>query len=199
MILTKKTIRVKRMKKHFFYKFFFNIAIATIFAILTLNNCKSSPNIIFDDLVINTGPDETIYNLKMITVTGDKTEWQLEASYAKKFSEKKNWIAYEVEMETLNEEDKNFYSSDSVYVFEIENEFIGYGNVVIKTPNALLKTDKVIWYRNRDRIFAPNDVYFVRDNNEMWGKNVVTNSNLDFLDARNINGQGSSNDKSFLK
>jgi LPS export ABC transporter protein LptC len=158
--------------------------------ILLLISCKKKTEATGTDLELNYGPDETVESLRMISTVCETQEWLLIASYAKKYNEKKLWIAYDVIMETLNENDKNFYSSDSAYVYDIENEVHGYSNVVVESPRGIMKTDKVIWHRYNDRIYAPNKVYLKRDNNEMWGHNIITNSNLDYIEAVNVSGKG---------
>jgi LPS export ABC transporter protein LptC len=152
--------------------------------------CTNSSEIATADIVRNVGPDETIDNFTVVSTIGERQEWLMIADLVKRFNEERRWVAYNVFMETLNEEDKNFYRSDSVFVSDITNILTGMGNVKITTPSGILKTDLIHWNRMSDRIHAPNDVYLTRDSHEIWGSDLRTDSNLGFIDMRNVTGHG---------
>ena len=164
---------------------------------LVFTACGEKSEVISLNLEKNVGPDEIIDNLQMFATTGEKIEWQMTAGRTKRFLNDRSMIAYDVNLETLNMDDKNFYSSDSAYVYEIQDEFIGMGNVEIITPKGILRTDKIIWNRKTDRIHAPNEVYLKRFEHEMWGKNLHTNSNLDFINMERVSGKGIVDDDFF--
>ena len=130
----------------------------------------------------------------MILHSGEKTEWLMTADLVERFNSERYWWAYSVFLETLNNEDKNFYRSDSIHVSDISNIFTGMGNVEIISPNGYLSTDKIIWNRMTERIHAPNNVYIKKDSNEIWGNDLNTNMNLDFIDLRHVRGSGNAID-----
>jgi predicted transcriptional regulator len=164
---------------------------------VVLISCAGNDEMTTQEMGRNVGPDEVINNLVMTATTGEDIEWQMTAELAKRFNSQRKWIAYDVILETINQEDTNFYRSDSVYVLEIEDEFIGMGNVEIINQRGLLRTDKIIWYRKSDRIFAPNLVYLNRDDHEMWGENLFTNSSLDYIEMQNVRGHGTIDESLF--
>jgi len=123
--------------------------------------------------------------------TTEKTEWMMKADIVERFNIDKYWWAYTVVLETLNNDNKNFYKSDSIHVSDQTDILTGYGNVEITSPNGYLSTDKIIWNRRSDMVYAPNDIYLKRDNNEIWGRDLHTNMNLDFIDLKQVKGRGS--------
>jgi len=177
-----------RLKIFFFLLLFY--------AVIT-TSCKKKIEMPSAEIEKLTGADEIIENVTMISISRQNVEWQMKAALSKRFTGDKFMVAYDVEMETINTQDKNFYSSDSVYVYEIKDEYVGMGNVVIISPKAVLKTDKIIWNRLTDSIFAPDEVYIVRDRHQMWGTTLYTNSTLDYINLMNVKGQGTVDEKIF--
>jgi hypothetical protein len=158
--------------------------------IISLSGCRAGDEIASQDIEKNIGPDEIIEQLTMMSTIGGDVEWQMKATLAHRYNTDRRWIAYHVDMETLNQDDKSFYRSDSVYVHEIQDEIVGMGNVVLISERGILKTNLVTWHRLTDRIHAPGNFYIVRDDHEMWGENLITNSSLDFIDAQRVSGRG---------
>ena len=165
--------------------------IYTIFFLLFLISCVNKSEIATQSIEKITGADETIDNFTMVSTIEETQEWLMTAVYFERFSKERRWVAYDVYLETLNENDKNFYRSDSVFVSEITDILTGMGNVEIISPNGILLTDKIIWDRKNDRIHAPNDIYLKNERNEIWGSYLFTNSNLDFIDLQHVSGIGS--------
>ncbi|MCL2063533.1 MAG: hypothetical protein FWG98_04080 [Candidatus Cloacimonetes bacterium] len=154
-------------------------------------SCADRAEISTQDIERVTEADEIIHDFTMLSTIGEMQEWFMKADYFERFSKERRWMAFNVFLETLNETDKNFYRSDSLFVSEITDVYTGMGNVEIISPNGILHTDKIIWDRRTDRIHAPNDVYIKNDNNEIWGSVLYTNSNMDFVDLRHVSGIGS--------
>ena len=153
-------------------------------------SCVERADISTSTLEKNQGADELIHNFTMVSTIGEIQEWLMHANYFERFSKEKRWVAYDVFLETLEEGEKNFYRSDSVYVSEVTDILTGMGNVEIISPNGILHTDLIIWNRRTDRVHAPNEVYIKNDKNEIWGTELFTNSNLDFVDLKNVSGIG---------
>ena len=130
----------------------------------------------------------------MILHSGSKTEWLMRADLVERFNTERYWWAYNVFLETLNNEEKNFYRSDSIHVNDITDVFTGFSNVEIISPNGYLSTDLIIWNRKTERIHAPDEVYIKKESNEIWGIDLHTNMNLDFIELKQVRGQGTSDD-----
>ena len=158
--------------------------------LLLFTACTNNSEITTADIERRIGPDETIESFRVVSTFGENQEWLMIADLVKRFNAERRWIAYNVFMETLNEDDKNFYRSDSVFVSDVTNILTGMGNVEVLTPRGILKTDLIHWNRMNNRIHAPNDVYLTRDSHELWGSDLHTNSSLDFVDLRNVSGTG---------
>ena len=160
------------------------------YSIFIFVSCSPTSEISIQSIEKVSAADETIDNFTMYSTIGQNTEWKMNAVYFERFPNERRWVAYDVFLETLNENDKNFYSSDSVFVSEITDILIGMGNVKITSPNGFLSTDKIIWDRRIDRIHAPNEIYLKDAHNELWGNNLYTNSNLDYVELINVSGTG---------
>ena len=143
-------------------------------------------------LDINRGPDVMIEKFGMSFLVDDTKEWYMNAGLVHKYTDEGRWIAYSVELETLSEVDKNFYRSDSAYIFERTDMLIGMGNVEIITPNGTLFTHYITWNRQTDEVHAPNEVYVKQIDNELWGSELYTNSSMDFIDLKQVRGRGQS-------
>jgi lipopolysaccharide assembly outer membrane protein LptD (OstA) len=155
-----------------------------------LFGCRNKSEIATTDIEKRSGPDELIDNFTVISVIGDSQEWYMTSEFMKRFNSERRWVGYNVIMETLNSEDMSFYKSDSIFVSDITNILTGMGNVEIINPRGILKTDLIHWNRRSDQIHAPNDVYMTRDGHEFWGTNLHTNSSMDYIDLRNVSGEG---------
>ena len=161
-----------------------------IISLLFLLSCKERLDITTSEIERVSSADEIIHNFTMISTIGEMREWIMTANYFERFSNERRWVAYTVFLETLDDGEKNFYRSDSVFVSEVTDILIGMGNVEIITPNGILHTDLINWDRKTDRIHAPNEVYIIKENNEIWGTELFTNSNMDFVNLRSVSGIG---------
>lgn len=164
---------------------------------LFLTFCSSNSESITKEIKKRNGHDELILGLQIITTTKNATEWVMNSETVKRYNNEKKWVAYKVFLETINEENKNFYQSDSAYISEIDDILTGMGNVIVISPRGKLYTDKIIWNRMKDEIHAPGEIYLKNDDNELWGSNLYTNSNLDYIDLRNVSGKGQADDNIF--
>ena len=162
-----------------------------IIFLLFFTACKERGEISTQNIERETSADEIIHNFTMVSTIGENQDWIMKATYFERFTKDRRWVAFDVFMETLNEDEKNFYSSDSLFVSEVTEIYTGMGNVEIISPNGILHTDKIIWDRKTDRIHAPNDVYIKNENHEIWGSVLYTNSNMDFVDLKEVSGIGS--------
>ena len=155
-----------------------------------LVSCGDNTEITTVDINRVVGPDELIDSFSVVTLIGEEQEWFMVADHVKRFNNERRWIAYNVVMETLSEENTNFYRADSVFVSDITNIMTGMGNVVVVSPRGTLNTELLHWNRMNDQIHAPYDVYMVRDDHEFWGDDLYTNSSMDFVNLRNVRGMG---------
>ena len=161
-----------------------------IVILLFFVSCGDNSEITTADIVRNVGPDEMIDAFTVVTLIGEEQEWLMEADHMMRFNAERRWVAYNVFMETLTEESTNFYRADSVFVSDVTNIMTGMGNVVVTSPRGTLNTDLLHWNRMNDQIHAPYDVYIIRDEHEFWGDDLHSNSNMDFINLRNVRGMG---------
>ncbi len=160
------------------------------FFIIILNACTDSNEIHVKPMARAIGPDELIDSLTIISTSEDGVDWIMTAQHVKKFNQQKKWTAYQVFIESTEEDNKNFYESDSAYISEVDDIFTGMGNVVIISPKGILKTQKIEWNRKTNKIRAPGFVYLKKDENEFTGTNLFTNINFDYIDLKEVSGQG---------
>lgn len=163
--------------------------------VFLISACTRSSDLITQDIDRIYGPDEIIDSLTIISSSKDEVEWIMTSALVKRYSVQKRWTAYDVFIESIEEENKNFYSSDSAFISEMDNIFTGMGNVVIISPNGILKTQKLTWNRLNNQIHAPEEVYLKRNDNEFFGRNLYTNINFDYVDLREVSGHGTIDEK----
>ncbi|MCK9328334.1 MAG: LPS export ABC transporter periplasmic protein LptC [Candidatus Cloacimonetes bacterium] len=165
--------------------------LSSFFIIISfLSSCSKSDEIPVTQLDKKSGPDEIIDSLTIITISKDSVEWKMSSKLVKKYNQQKVWTAYEVFVESLEKNNQNFYQSDSAYISEVDDVLTGMGNVIITSPNGILKTRKIEWDRKTNKIHAPGYIYLKRDDNELTGTNLFTNINFDYVDLKNVSGHG---------
>ncbi|MCL1826805.1 MAG: hypothetical protein FWG20_02075, partial [Candidatus Cloacimonetes bacterium] len=108
------------------YKFYIILLL-----VMSLLSCSDNAEIDVRNIEKNKGPDEIINSFEMILHSGEKTEWLMKADVMKRFNAEKYWWAYIVELETMSDEEKNFYKSDSIHVSDLTDVLTGWGNVEI--------------------------------------------------------------------
>ena len=175
-------------KPHPYWRFMNKILL--ILHTIFLLSCTGGSEMTTAEISPVVGPDELIDFFSAVSIVGDEREWWMETEHMKRFNTERRWIAYNVYMETLGVETKNYFRADSVFVSDVSNIWTGMGNVVVITPRGTLNTDLIHWNRMDDRIHAPEDVHLIRDDHEFWGDDLHTNSSMDFVNLNNVRGAG---------
>jgi hypothetical protein len=136
------------------------------------------------------GPDGLIYGLEMTQITGTHLDWVMHSEFVERFSHQQRWVAYNVLLETVGDEQNTFFQSDSAFISDFDDVMIGMGNVVITSPSGILRTEKIIWNRMSDEVEAPDRFVLLRGIHEFRGYELFTNSHLTFIDMRRVSAEG---------
>ncbi len=137
-------------------------------------------------------PEEYIEGIEVYTLKGDKSDYKLRAVTIKNFYDEKLTIAYEAKLDSY---DKNgvhysYIECDSAYVENNANLIKAYGHVYLETPNGIVKTDYIEWDKITDKVLAPNRVIMIRDDNEVIGYNLITDSAFKVTYMDNVKAKG---------
>ena len=176
-----------------FMKFDLKIFIYILIAI-SLISCNRAGDIAQQAIDRASGPDSIIFGVEMTQITGGNIEWVMRSDIIHRFTSEQRWVAFNVFLETVGEEDKSFFEADSTFVNDFDDIIIGMGNVVITSPNGIMRTEKIIWNRMNDHIQAPGRAVIIRGGNEFRGFELFTNSGLTYINMRSVSGEGTLED-----
>jgi LPS export ABC transporter protein LptC len=159
---------------------------------LTLTGCKKS---ILDQTtsVLNRSlPDETSSNVTLTEYKENRINYTLTAAKIERFYDSRLLNAWKVKIETYDKYSKiqNTIIADTTYVDEARNIIRAMGNVIYSTPNGTIKSKLIIWDRNIDEIYTPEQVVLIRGERVMHGNNLRTNSSLSSAEMDSISAEG---------
>jgi|AntAceMinimDraft_2_1070361.scaffolds.fasta_scaffold13615_3 LPS export ABC transporter protein LptC len=148
-------------------------------------------------VIEDNGPQEFIEGIEVYEMKGSIPEYKLKAEVIKNFYDIKRTIAYKAQLDSYDK-DGNHYSyieCDSAYVENDGDLIKAYGHVYLKTPNGIVKTDYIYWDKPSDKVLAPNKVVLIRDDNEVSGFNLRTDSRFRITNMDNVKAVGTVNEK----
>ncbi len=88
-------------------------------------------------------------------------------------------IAQEIAAEVVTEQPRVILDADNIFVNETENTVTAEGNVEAKYEGRILRTDRLIYDRNTDRVRAVGNVILIdSDGSENYADELETNSEL---------------------
>ncbi|HPY96510.1 MAG TPA: LPS export ABC transporter periplasmic protein LptC [Candidatus Cloacimonadota bacterium] len=164
-----------------------------LMAMLIFSACDLSSNIPYNSSADNEPATEIIDSVYVIATDGANLDWKLDAEKIERYPDKRLLIAYQVRFESMPSEfsQKSTMTCKEAQIDEISNKIIGKGNVIIKTPNGILKTEYLTLNRFNNEVFAPGYVYMERFGNVIKGTGLTTNINFDYVNLQKVSGEGS--------
>lgn len=137
-------------------------------------------------------PDQESRNIIITSTKGKLLEYKLKANYMQKFDNKNLTIADTVEITAYNKkgEIQTILTCDKAELNDMNNTFIGIGNVVVTTENAILKTEYLNWDRNTNQFYAKNGVEILRDNNVMYGEEMRSDEKMTKIEITKVSAEG---------
>lgn len=163
--------------------------------VLSISACDLSSNIPITKNVQNLGPSETIDSVRIVSTNGEVAEWKINAEKVDRYTNSQQWIGYKVRFESLSGNDKSIITCNEADIDEVSNIIKGKGNVIINSPKGYLKTELLIFNRLSTEIHAPGYVHLKRGSSIINGTNLTTNVNFDYIDIKNVSGQGTMNEE----
>jgi LPS export ABC transporter protein LptC len=142
-------------------------------------------------------PDEQSDSVRVVAMTGDKIDYILEADHTDRFYKEKMLYAMQVHIVSYSEKDSTHstLTCDRAEMDETANTLTAIGDVVIISDNGKMRTEKLVWYRNTDSLYAEGKVMILRDQDLLEGFMLRTDINLDRIQLENVTATGVVNEK----
>ncbi|MCB5249556.1 MAG: LPS export ABC transporter periplasmic protein LptC [Candidatus Cloacimonadales bacterium] len=174
-------------------------SILMLIAMLVFNACDLSSNIPYNRSLTKEPATETIDSVFVVATDGNNLEWLLHADKVEKYPDKQFWKAYNVKFESVptDNSDPTIMTSNEAEIDEISNKITGKGNVIIISPNGLLKTEFLTLNRFNNEVFAPGFVYLEKEDNIIKGTGLTTNVTFDYVNLQQVSGEGTTSDAFF--
>lgn len=137
-------------------------------------------------------PDEEADSVKIISMTKDIIDYELEATHIDRFYKKKLTLADSIFITTFNPDGsiKSTLSSDKAEMDEAKNILTAIDNVIVKSENGIMKTPFLIWNKNTDEFYAKNGVTLIREDNVLQGQEMKTDGNLERIEIIKVSAEG---------
>ncbi len=142
--------------------------------------------------VDNTLPQQQLDDVFTVEMNGKDTIRTIKALHMDNYPKKKLIIADTVYVTEFND-DKTIKSKlycDKAEINQITDIYKCRGNVIVTTPNGILKTPFLIWDKKNDKIIAKNGVTLTRENNVLQGETLETDSKLTQIKITKVSAKG---------
>jgi LPS export ABC transporter protein LptC len=158
---------------------------------LIIWGCQAEPAFQYEE-VSDEIPDQEARNITIINSNGDLLEYQMKAKYIRIFEEKNYTYADTAEIISYDRfgEIETVLTCDQAELDETKNIFIGKGNVVVTSENAILETEYLRWNRNTDQFEAKEGVKIIRENNIMRGQEMRSDAAMSKIEITRVSAEG---------
>ncbi len=172
------------------YKTLWNILL--IASIIVLAGCYNLDDGSERFTIDPNAPEEYIEGIEVYNLKGDKSDYKLRASMIRNYYDEKLTIAYDAKLDSYDKDGKHYsyIECDSAYVEDNADHIKAFGHVYLETANGIVKTDYIEWDKATDKVLAPNRVIMIRDDNEVIGYNLRTDSTFRVTKMDNVKAKG---------
>jgi len=167
--------------------------------VLVLISCNSE-RLNQDTPAMNQGiPDETSYDITITEYNGDRIDYTLDAKKIERFYDRRLIKAYGVILQDFDDLGRlnSTVKGDTITVDEARNVVIANGNVILNSANGRVAAPLLVWDRNVDEIFAPQNVTLIRGDDVLRGNNLRTDIKVSFAEMNTVSADGRINEKEF--
>lgn len=144
-------------------------------------------------------PDEISKNVKLREYDEGALDYVIEAGEIQRYSNRRMLYGYKVQLSSYNKDGSlnSVITADSTTVDDARNIIIAGGKVKLKTPEAEVHTEKMVWDRNIDEIFVPTAVTLYRAGDVLRGNSLRTDSRLGFVEMDAVSAEGYFDEEEF--
>ena len=142
-------------------------------------------------------PDQEARNIVISSSLDGILEYKLKANYMQKFIKRNFTIADTAEITSYKKDGtiKTVLTCDKAELDDTNNVFIGIGNVIVISENAILKTPYLRWDRNSDEFWAKDGVTILQEGNEMHGEKMHSDALMNTIEITKVSAEGQFNEK----
>jgi len=156
-------------------------ALIVILALICIN-CEYIPEEEFTKVKSDEFPDQESWNASIIITKDGQMVGLLEASHIKKFSKKKiTYIEDGLKVDFYNEqgEHTSILNSEGGRVYDIEQNMIAFGNVVVVSDSGMtLYTDTLKWNNKDQKIISEIPVKITTETDTIYGDSFISDPDL---------------------
>jgi LPS export ABC transporter protein LptC len=137
-------------------------------------------------------PDEEADSLYIVVTNLDKIEYEMTAVRMQKYYDTKQTFVDTV-FATFYDgigQIKSTLSCDKAELDDASNTIICRGNVVLESENGIMKAPEAILNRNSEQIFAQKGVTLIRDDNVLYGAQMISDLKLENAEFRQVSAEG---------
>ncbi|MCF7794620.1 MAG: LPS export ABC transporter periplasmic protein LptC [Candidatus Cloacimonetes bacterium] len=144
-------------------------------------------------------PDEEADSLYVVVTNKDKLEYEMTAVHMYKYYDTKQTFLDSVFLTFFNADGsvKSTLRCDKAEVDEAENIITGIGNVVVESENGIMKAPRAVLNRNTEKIFAEDGVTLIRNQNTLYGEEMVSDMKLEVAEFRKVSAEGTLENEEF--
>ena len=142
-------------------------------------------------------PDEQADSIRVIATTDSIIDYEMTAVHTYKYYETKQTFADTVFVKFFKKDGsiESTLRCDRAEVDDAKNTIIGIGNVVVISENGTMKAPYAELDRNTEQIIASKGVQLIRDENILYGEEMVSDMKLDMVEITKVSGEGKLNDE----
>lgn len=140
-------------------------------------------------------PDQESWDATIFITKDGKTVGNLKAGHVQKFTKKKITLLDEnLQVDFYNEmgEHTSVLTSDGGKIFDLKQDMVAYGNVVVVSDSGLtLFTDTLKWNNKEQKIYSEIPVKIIsQDQDTLYGNSFISDPNL--INYEIVNPRGKS-------
>lgn len=142
-------------------------------------------------------PDEQADSIRVIATTDSIIDYEMTAVHLYKYYETKQTFADTVFVKFFKHDGtiETTLKCDRAEVDDAKNTITGIGNVVVISENGTMKAPYAELNRNTEQIIASQGVQLIRDENILYGEEMVSDMKLDVVEITRVSGEGKLNDE----
>ena len=180
-----------KLQKQNFLIILINISFFSILFFVGCDSIYENQKISIKKNITSEKADRVGDTVVITSLKGNKINWYLTSIHVEEFSKKRLIIADDVLVYYFKNDDiVSTLTSDKAEIDEIKKLLKAIGNVVVLSDNGVLKTELLYWNLSNNQVFTQENVTIIKGENVMYGKNLLTNIELQSAELDDIGAVG---------
>ncbi|MCK4956262.1 MAG: LPS export ABC transporter periplasmic protein LptC [Candidatus Cloacimonetes bacterium] len=141
--------------------------------------------------------DQEARNIIVSSTIDGVLEYKMKANYMEKFIKKNITYIDTVEITSYRKDGsiEIILTCNRAELDEVNNVFVGTGDVVVTSDNAILKTPYLRWDRLTDKFLAKNGVTILREGSILQGEEMRSDALMNTIEITKVSAEGTLDEK----